>query len=273
MKKRIQYLAMFFTCLTIVLCTVGCSTQDTGQPKISSADRALAMWEVQNTMSKHDYYHAGGFHLEELADIWVKEDGPYAKTATFSNPRMIMQGLKTIKKLYGTDNQENKKKTLEALSKVYPELKNVPENLGAGGWYMHTLTTPIIQIADDGETAKGIWYSPGMGLNSSVKDGKVDVSGTFFWEKYGADFVKEDDRWKLWHIQMYYDFTPALDSKWTEIGGGPEGAPEAMERDQALPEGCIPNPVSYKPFSPTTVPVMLPKFPVPYHTFSETFSY
>ena len=55
MKTKIIYVEIFFLCL-IAIGTLGCSTQETGQPQtISPAERALAMWEVQNTMSKHDY--------------------------------------------------------------------------------------------------------------------------------------------------------------------------------------------------------------------------
>jgi hypothetical protein len=37
--------------------------------------RALDIAQVQNVMSKHAYYHGVGYHLQELRDIWVKEDG------------------------------------------------------------------------------------------------------------------------------------------------------------------------------------------------------
>ena len=70
-------------------------------------------------------------------------------------------GKAAVKKYYGQANQDNKVKELEQISKIYPEVKNLPENLGAGHeWAMHTLTTPIIEIAGDGKTAKAVWYSP-----------------------------------------------------------------------------------------------------------------
>jgi hypothetical protein len=151
---------------------------------ISVAQRALDMLEVQNTMSKHAYYHAAGLHLEELADIWVKEDGPYARTAKWTNPHGIQDGLALIKKNYGTYHFERKKELLAELSKIYPELKNTPENIGAGSeWAMHTQTTAIIEVASDGKTAKGLWYSPGIMQALIIKDGKVDIHGGWFWEK------------------------------------------------------------------------------------------
>jgi hypothetical protein len=310
MGKRIGFLAIILACVVAFIMPSSTYAADAkGRPTISDAERALAMWQVQNTMSKHAYYHAAGLHLEELADIWVNENGPWAKTATFASPGWIMKGVAAVKKYYGQTNQDNKVKELENISKIYPEVKNVPENLGAGHeWAMHTNTTPIIEIAGDGKTAKGIWYSPGMGLSSRINGTNVSVGSTFFWEKYGADFVKEDGQWKIWHCQMYYDFTPSLPASMTanlgtgggqaEQGGlggqGAQGAPrgqgapggqgaqgaarggnaiEAGERMSAGEADRIDNPVKYQKYSPTRVPEIMPKFPEPYYTFSETFSY
>lgn len=284
MKTTFHRLTVFLALL--VVCIAGSTrgiSQTSGshkRPAISDTERALDMLLVQNTMSKHAAYHAAGLQLEELADIWVKEDGVYAKTATFSNPTWIMQGLPVVKKYYGIAQHERKVKALEELNKIYPEVKNVPENLGAGTeWVIHTQTTPIIEIAGDGKTAKGTWYSPGIGLMPTIKDGKVTVGGTMFWEKYGVDFAKEDGKWKIWHMQMFYDYTPQLDGKWTEVAG--EGAAAKMAKGQvqvgeqqtALRPGTVANPYSYEPWSPTRIPAIVPKFPEPYYTFSETFSY
>jgi len=301
-----------------------------GRKTISDAERALAMWQVQNVMSKHAHYHAAGMHLEELADIWVDEKGPNADTATFASPSWIMHGIAGVKNNYGQGNQANKVQELEAVSKLYPEIKNSPENLGVGHEYaMHTNTTPIIEIAGDGKTAKGTWYSPGMGLSARIQGSNVSYGGTFFWEKYGGDFIKENGVWKIWHLQMWYDWTPSFPESMTSSigqgrGGGPpsgdqggaqggeqagdQGAPpagrgappgggpagqggrgdqasagaiEAGERMQgqadvstAKPGDMTENPYNnYQNYSIKRVPTIEPRFPEPYYTFSETFSY
>ncbi|MFO1400988.1 MAG: nuclear transport factor 2 family protein [Steroidobacteraceae bacterium] len=249
-------------------------TDAKGRPLIGDAERALAMWQVQGVMSKHEYYHAAGLNSEEIDALWVSPTGEYAKTATFASPAWVMNGLDTVKRAYGEQNQQNRVKALEALSKVDPSVKNVPENLGAGHeWAMHTSTTPVIEVAGDGKTAKGIWYSPGMGLMTSIVDGKPQVRGTFFWEKYGGDFVKEDGQWKIWHMQMAYDFTPQLDGKWLEFGK-PKGMKEAGERmQQEMPPGFSKPKYSYPSFSPQRSSIIYPPIPEPYYTFGETFSY
>ncbi len=267
------------------------------RPEISHAEKAYISWQVQNVMSKHAYYHAAAMHVEEIRDIWVTATGPNAKTAKFSSPGWIMQGISTIMENYGEAKHKDNQQLLEKVSQLYPEIKNVKENLGAGSeWVMHTNTTPIIEVAGDGKTAKGIWYSPGLGLNPRFEGKSVSVGGTFFWEKYGADFIEENGVWKLWHCQMFYDFTPPLPASMTaslnagetaaQAAGPPPGGPggpgpgqsfvekgERMTQEELAQEGMHDNPVKYKSFSPTRVPQIMPRFPEPYYTFSETFSY
>lgn len=64
---------------------------------ISDAARALAMLEVQNTFSKHAYYHTIGEHCEEMDNIWVKEDGDYSKTATWTTFGNVYEGIPLLK--------------------------------------------------------------------------------------------------------------------------------------------------------------------------------
>ena len=258
MRSTLNKLATFFVCIPVVI--IACGGVTIGADKrqnISAAERALAILEVQNTMSKHAYYYGAGKIIEEYEDIWVKEGGKYADTASKGG----IVGIAKIKEMFVGMKDENEKKALEEISKIYPEIKNVPENLGVGtDLVIHTQTTPIIEVAGDGQTAKGVWYSPGIGLTPYFKDGKVEVSGIFFWEKYGVDFVKEDGIWKIWHMQMVYDFLPAIDSKWTDIDN-----PDAPTMGNS---GWRP-----ETWTPKTIPEISPRLPEPYYTFSETFSY
>ena len=332
MRNRMKLITIVMACFVTLLMASSGFSADTakGRKTISDAERALAMWQVQNVMSKHAHYHAAGMHLEELANIWVDEKGPKGDTATFASPGWIMHGIAGVKKFYGQGNQDNKVKELEQVSKLYPEIKNSPENLGVGHEYaMHTNTTPIIEVAGDGKTAKGTWYSPGIGLSARINGTEVSYGGTFFWEKYGADFVKENGEWKIWHCQMWYDWTPSFpESMTSSIGGGgmgggapaaggqggqqggqAQGAPggqggapaggqggapggqggdkasggavEAGERmsgqadvSTAKPGDMTANPYNkYQSYSVKRVPTIAPRFPEPYYTFSETFTY
>lgn len=63
---------------------------------------------------------------------------------------------------YGRKNETRRKQTLEMMSKIFPGVENVEENEGIGDLVMHTLTTPIIEVAKDRETAQGVWMSVGL---------------------------------------------------------------------------------------------------------------
>lgn len=257
--------------------------KDAGE--ISNADRALAMLQVQNTMSRHAYYHATGDNLAEIDALWVDRNGANARTATFASPMWVMNGLEVVRRAYGEENQKRRADALTALAAVDPGVKDIPANLGAGHeWAMHTNTTPVIEVAGDGNTAKGVWYSPGMGLFTKIENGKAVVGGVFFWEKYGGDFIRENGVWKIWHLQMAYDFTPGLPREWTDplaarsgisVTMGPGGAApkEAGERMTDMPPGFTKPKYSYPNFSPGRPGIIYPPLPVPYSTFSETFSY
>ena len=90
---------------------------------------------------------------------------------------------------------------------------------GVGQLLLHVTTTAIIEVADDGQTAKCFWYSPGMIAESGQ-------TGNTIWEAYGVDFVKENGEWKMWHLHMFTDFMGGF---YLTLGGktsgGSSGAP------------------------------------------------
>jgi len=310
-----MFLTTFVACLAIALMVfsgIAQGADSKGRPEISAGERALAMMQVQNTFSKHAFYHQVGQHCEEIDDIWVKENGAYGKSATWNLGGNVMEGMEQIKYDYCTIKQENKKQRLEALSKAVPTVKNIPENLGAGDEYViHTQETPVIEVAGDGKTAKGIWYSIGLSVNGRVgENGQISIGTGWMWEKYAVDFAYEDGKWKIWHLLSKMDQGPAESGGRGQGAGGqePGGAPGGGERGgQAAgqaPGGAPPaeqgaggdaaggrggerggqtpggaggmkyaRQVEVPRWSPTTVPVIHPRFPEPYYTFSETFSY
>jgi hypothetical protein len=186
---------------------------------------------------------------------------------TFAQNHGYYVGYDSIYATYGKLNKVMQKANLALLRKHFPGLEDTEENLGSGTLIMHPLTTPIIEVAGDGQTAKGMWYSPGQ-VTEVSSDGKP--SANWIWEKYGVDFVKEDGVWKIWHIHMYTDFFTQVGKSWTdETADAPMGVgqpPVAIPRPDKEEE-------TYKVYSMTQVPQDAPRMPEPYYTFSETFSY
>ena len=96
MKSGIKYLTIIFTFLFIVSWGFALGADTKSRKEISTAERALAMLEVQNTFSKHAYYHTIHAHCEEMADIWVRKDGDWGDTAKWTNPQGIQDGIDLI---------------------------------------------------------------------------------------------------------------------------------------------------------------------------------
>jgi hypothetical protein len=225
--------------------------------------RSLDYIEIQNIMGKHAFYHAAGKHHEELEDIWAKKH-----ELIWTGKRGSWVGTESFKTAYDTYHRKSDQANLERVIKLHPEIENKEENWGIGTLILHTLTTPIIEVAEDGQTAKGVWYSPGI-MSEIGYDGKPAAHN--MWERYGVDFVKEDDDWKIWHVHTYYDATYEPGKSWTDPP--PQTPPPSMPHNDIGPKLDKPVTVEYKAYSPTTVPQMLPELPKPYKTFSDVMPY
>ena len=149
---------------------------------------------------------------------------------------------------------------------------------------IHEITTPVIEIADDGKTAKGMWLSTGVMMSKPDADG----DGGFFWDvgKYAVDFIKTDAGWKIWHLHVCDMWrTPFGTDPVANAGTAESGVTQAMIDDYNARKagGEDVRPMGFPiPDAPTTFHYMYssdspaprePKAPAPYKTFDETFSY
>ena len=61
------------------------------------------------------------------------------------------------------------------------------------------LATPLIQVAKDGKTAKGMWH--GFGPNSVpatvYPERQNELTAVWFFGKYNNIYIKEDGKWKV----------------------------------------------------------------------------
>lgn len=213
--------------------------------------RALDYMEIQNVMAKHTYYYAAQEQWLELDTVWAKK----RDDISYGHNQGYYYGRKSVENYYGQANEDRRKLTLEALSKIYPEVANVKENEGVGDLVLHPLTTPVIEIAEDGQTAKGVWVSNGLAVSVNAEG---NAQRNWFWEKFAVDFVKEDGEWKIWHFQIYTDFS------YGDAQGPPQFS-KFIEMDKSIQ--------MYENYSPTRVPTNEPTLPEPYKTWSDTTPY
>lgn len=97
----------------------------------------------------------------------------------------------------------------------------------------HVLASPVIEVADDGLTARSWYLTPGTMMNRFGEDGQTR-SGWWLWERYGSDFVYKDGKWWWAHEQVCPDIAGGLDEEnWAQSmyqrckSGAPLGPPRS----------------------------------------------
>lgn len=239
---------------------------------------ALDTQDIQKVMSKHAFYYAAGQHKRELEELWAMDE-PDVSFGSMDNGYMV--GAKSIYHWYVEYFDYSRARDLKGLSEVNPQVKNVKENWGAGTSMFHSITTPIIEVAGDGKTAKGIFYSPGY--VTQVWQGQQ--TSQWMWERYAVDFLKKDGEWKIWHFHVFGGGNlPGSMKAGAEPPQGQQAPPQekasggkqyAPGTDENTPEFDVPIVGTSKSDLPRgyEIPQEKPKVPQPYYTFSETFSY
>lgn len=246
------HLIPVFLCLAAVamvsVAWIGRGSSARGMNAEQLARLAVDIHEINNLMSLHAWYHAALMHDVELEEIWSARDDIvlwFEASGRFEGPEAIKGG-------YG---------------------RAVGREATRGIFTWHTITTPVVEVAADGETAKGIWYTPGIA--GFFKGDR----GNFNWmfEKYAVDFIREDGVWKVWHMHVYSDIGWSL-GKSIDADGSMGGVPEVLRTLGALggpatgPAPEVPG-EPYKTLGPATPIALRPRPPVPYRTWSETWSY
>lgn len=132
---------------------------------------------------------------------------------------------------------------------------------------IHDINTPVIEVAADGETARGVWISPGI-ATANMPSGK---KGLWAWVKYDCDFIREPEGWKIWHMRKYEVFTVPTDKSWVDenpMGPPPKaGDGNAAPPPKRLGSNDLPAGVSTK-FNPKKRAPALPQPPEPYDTWN-----
>lgn len=143
------------------------------------------------------------------------------------------------------------------------------EAYGMGIMDMKSLVAPVIELAADGATAKGIWTIHGMNTKLTAA-GQVS-----YWERayVAGDFVWEDGAWKVWHLLYVQDLDAPSGTNWADPAPEYPADPAYAElADFHFPEPNVKMTV-YETYSAARPFYAPPAYPEPYETFAETFSY
>lgn len=153
--------------------------------------------QIKNIVGRRAFYYANGQRERELSELWVQK-AANRKTACFGRNWGYYIGMDDIKRYYVHEDTKNRYVLLDKLG-----IDADNKNLGFGWTAFHTATTPMIYIAGDGKTAKGLWYCPGM---ETTPAGDGDADALWVFATMGIDFIKEDGEWRMWHLVIANDY-------------------------------------------------------------------
>ena len=127
----------------------------------------------------------------------------------------------------------------------------------------------VIEIADDGKTAKGIWNV--RGSTCRLTEAGPVANWIFGWA--AVDFVLEDGEWKILNLLLVYNVDHQCGTAFTEPEKQFDPVPEfAAMAEFRLPEPNVPMQVM-ETFYPDRPKVRSPRIPEPYESFDKTFHY
>ncbi len=238
---------------------------------------AAACQEVENLHARHCYMHCGGRNIEEIDTYWIHSD-----QASWGHAFGKWTSWTGVKFGWGGSLERQGTSEFLRLTQVWPQVAGLdPRPLAEAA--MHTLATDIIEIADDGMTARAYFYTPGT-IYSTLNLNK-EREGAWMWERYGIEYIYDDGVWKFLTIQvcpdimapldcanpaaMSYDMLqkgismPPIGSDDSEIPGG--GGPKAPVLDEPEPVHS-----DYKLTQTVQNPV---PWPEPYETYNPKRSY
>ena len=226
------------------------------------AARYIAVKEINSLLCEHCLYFGRRQQDLELERLWCRQ----APDPSFSQNNGRFAGYEALQRYYAGSENRRKARYDTILARQEPEMADQPDALryGTNTLSLQTLSTPCIELAEDMETAKGLWTVSAQ-VTAVDETGPV---GLWAYGKLAADLVRENGQWKIWHMAVYTDFvSPA--GKEFDPERGEKLYPAGLGIDEAPTEpGAL-----YQSYSGTRPLQTDPKPPVPYRTFTETFSY
>ena len=226
------------------------------------AARYIAVKEINSLLCEHCLYFGRRQQDLELERLWCKQ----APDPAFSQNNGRFVGYDSLKRYYAGAENRRKARYDTILAKQEPEMADQSDELryGTNTLSLQTLSTPCIELAEDMQTAKGLWTISAQ-VTTVDETGPV---GLWAYGKLAADLVREDGEWKIWHMAVYTDFvSPA--GKEFDPEKGAALYPAGLGIDEAPTEPGT----RYQSYTDTRPLQIDPKPPAPYRTFSETFSY
>ncbi len=160
-------------------------------------DRMKAVNEIQNIMGRYEILLTGRT-MDRVADevfaMWMPDVSmEVSGNGVFSGPEAVR---------WMFEDMLGPKEGAEA------------ETAYQGALFIHHVDTPVIQVAEDGQTAHCTFFSVGLESPQDPKTGKRRSQWCF--GKYSAEFIKGECGWRIWHLHWFRSFLQDYYKGWTE---------------------------------------------------------
>lgn len=217
------------------------------------AERFIDIKAINSLLCAHCLYFGRRQGTEELEELWCKE----APNPSFSQNNGSFVGYEALKTIYAPAEQKRKEKYDAMLAALEPEFADQDDTLryGTNVLSLQTLSTPCIELSEDGTSAKGLWTVSAQ-VTAVGDDGP---EGFWAYGKLGADLIKEHGQWKIWHLTVCTDFlTPAGKAFDPERGRHVYAPGLGIDETPTHPEKL------YEYYSEFRKPQNFPTVPLPY---------
>lgn len=201
--------------------------------------RAQDIAAIQNVMGRYETIH----NSQDISKSWeLFADMPDTYTQ--------IAGMRKI------EGYENVVKSWQ--SQVPGSNPGSPLN---GTMLEHPLSSPVIVVAGDGQTAKATFVSLGHETHYNAQTGEYDPEWAY--GKYAIDFIKQNGEWKIWHHRWFRFFRTSFYTAWSDQPLGKIYQLDA-NGNKMVNEG-----VYFHPYTTDTAVESIPAAPKPYETWTE----
>ncbi len=228
-----------------------------------------AVRQIQNLVARMALLFEAGRWEERLALIAQTTPGVSIEIGG----RGVYKGLDGARRTLVDIEKSFEQSHAKGMQRLFPDVEFLSPT--AGKFESELVGTPVIEVAGDGKTAKGVWTTLMCVGKTHEHDPKPQAG--WLWWRMAIDFVCEDDgHWRIWHmVKSPFFFAPYLQD-WVDLSQKLPPAPKpGTQRGIPGHEGVPDEPTSkvYDPYRITRELRLWPPPPEPYETFDPKDAY
>jgi len=235
---------------------------------LHDAETAYAVTDITNTFSAFLWYLRSAEEEKAIDTLWsVRDDIVYVDDGRG------YRGQRSVRAFLVDARKNLREEKLALLAQKYPgEYSKDSNMLGIGDYNMQWPANSYLRIADDNQTAKGVWWTPGL---FSETDENKNLQAYMRVVNYGVEFVNEDGKWKIWHLREFPEFSFPVDQDTADLNAGSENTGAEYELRRRMDAHGVQSNLqgNYSgAYSPTKVPTGDYSLFEPYDTWEDRFS-